>query len=61
MCARSRPRYFAEELYKSMKGAGTDDDTLVRIIVSRAEVDQILFDSLIYFSSFSLSPVAFVD
>ena len=41
MCARSRPRYFAEKLYKSMKGAGTDDDTLIRIIVSRAEVHYI--------------------
>ena len=38
MCVRNRPQYFAERLYKSMKGAGTDDDTLVRVVVSRAEV-----------------------
>ena len=38
MCTRSRPAYFAERLWKSMKGAGTDDDTLVRVIVSRSEV-----------------------
>ena len=38
MCMRSKPAYFAEKLYKSMKGAGTDDDTLIRIIMSRAEV-----------------------
>ncbi len=38
MCMRSRPAYFAEKLYKSMKGAGTDDDTLVRVVVSRSEV-----------------------
>ncbi|CAI7994736.1 Annexin A7 [Geodia barretti] len=39
MCVRSRPAYFAERLYQSMKGAGTDDETLVRVIVSRSEVD----------------------
>ena len=37
-CVRSRPQYFAEKLYHSMKGMGTDDTTLVRIIVSRCEV-----------------------
>jgi annexin A7/11 len=39
MCVRSRPEYFAEALYKSMIGAGTDDATLIRIVVSRSEVD----------------------
>ena len=38
-CVHSRPMYFAEKLYKSMKGAGTDDTTLIRIIVSRCEVN----------------------
>ena len=37
-CVHSRPMYFAEKLYKSMKGAGTDDTTLIRIVVSRCEV-----------------------
>lgn len=39
MCVRGRSAYYAEKLYKSMKGVGTDDSTLVRIIVSRSEVD----------------------
>ncbi|KAI4539837.1 hypothetical protein MG293_010232 [Ovis ammon polii] len=37
--ARDLQGYFADRLYKSMKGAGTDEDTLIDIIVSRAEVD----------------------
>ena len=37
-CVHSRPAYFAEKLYNSMKGVGTDDTTLIRVIVSRCEV-----------------------
>ncbi|XP_054453115.1 annexin A5a [Anoplopoma fimbria] len=40
-CARSVPQFFAEGLYGSMRRAGTDDDTLMRIMVSRSEVDML--------------------
>ncbi|XP_056148271.1 annexin A5a [Lampris incognitus] len=40
-CAQSVPGYFAEALYGSMRRAGTDDETLMRIMVSRSEVDML--------------------
>ncbi|XP_064872947.1 annexin A5-like [Oncorhynchus nerka] len=40
-CARSVPAYFAETLYYSMSGGGTDDQTLIRVMVSRSEVDML--------------------
>ncbi|XP_041799632.1 annexin A5a [Chelmon rostratus] len=40
-CARSVPDFFAECLYKSMRRAGTDDSTLMRIMVSRSEADML--------------------
>lgn len=38
-CVKSVPAYFAERLHASMKGAGTDECTLNRIMVSRSEID----------------------
>uniref|UniRef100_A0A8C2UIM9 Annexin n=1 Tax=Chinchilla lanigera TaxID=34839 RepID=A0A8C2UIM9_CHILA len=38
-CARDLEGYFADRLYKAMKGTGTDEDTLISIIITRAEVD----------------------
>uniref|UniRef100_A0A8C9YCT6 Annexin n=1 Tax=Sander lucioperca TaxID=283035 RepID=A0A8C9YCT6_SANLU len=40
-CIRNTSAYFAERLYKAMKGAGTMDTTLIRIMVSRSEVDML--------------------
>uniref|UniRef100_A0A8C7HHN4 Annexin n=1 Tax=Oncorhynchus kisutch TaxID=8019 RepID=A0A8C7HHN4_ONCKI len=40
-CAKSVPAYFAESLNGSMRRAGTDDQTLMRIMVSRSETDML--------------------
>ncbi|KAM9312732.1 annexin A6 [Gastrophryne carolinensis] len=40
-CIRSIKDYFATRLYKSMKGLGTADNTLIRIMVSRSEIDML--------------------
>ncbi|XP_009068230.1 PREDICTED: annexin A8-like isoform X2 [Acanthisitta chloris] len=38
-CTRNVHCYFAERLYNALKGAGTDNGTLIRVLVSRSEVD----------------------
>ncbi|XP_022541729.2 annexin A5a [Astyanax mexicanus] len=40
-CAKSVPGYFASTLRESMRRAGTDDETLIRIMVSRSEEDML--------------------
>jgi len=41
LSAVNPPAFYAERLYKSMKGMGTDDTTLIRCVVSRAETDMV--------------------
>ncbi|KMT01361.1 hypothetical protein BVRB_9g213750 [Beta vulgaris subsp. vulgaris] len=38
-CAENPGIYFAKVLRKAMKGLGTDDTTLIRVIVTRVEID----------------------
>lgn len=38
-CAHHPGKYFAKVLHKAMKGLGTDDSTLIRVIATRAEID----------------------
>lgn len=39
MCIENRAAYFAHELHESMAGMGTRDRALIRLVVSRSEID----------------------
>lgn len=38
-CVQSIPAYYAKEIHKATNGMGTNDNTLIRIVVSRSEID----------------------
>uniref|UniRef100_A0A915ISI8 Annexin n=1 Tax=Romanomermis culicivorax TaxID=13658 RepID=A0A915ISI8_ROMCU len=38
---KNRPAFFAEKAYLAMKGLGTDDRSLIRVVVSRCEKDTV--------------------
>ncbi|CAF0993983.1 unnamed protein product [Adineta steineri] len=38
-CVRDRPSFFAERIHKAVSGLGTKDSTLIRVIVTRSEID----------------------
>ena len=40
-CIKDKPAYFAKTLQKCMKGLGTADSPMIRIIVSRCEADMV--------------------
>ncbi|XP_019619915.1 PREDICTED: annexin A7-like [Branchiostoma belcheri] len=40
-CVRNRPEFFADKIHKCVKGLGTDDHTLIRVIVTRSEYDMV--------------------
>lgn len=39
LCIENRAGYFARELHESMAGMGTRDRALIRLVVSRSEID----------------------
>jgi hypothetical protein len=45
--ARNRPMYYAEQLFQAMKGIGTNNDDLIRLLVTRSEVKKYIINSIL--------------
>jgi len=58
--AQDRVGFFAECLYESMKGVGTDNKTLIRLIVSRSEIDLVQIKSA-FKSKYKKSLESFIE
>ena len=43
--AKNKSAYFARELHEAMAGLGTKDDDLIRLLVTRSEVNKLYFKS----------------
>uniref|UniRef100_A0A2I2ZE85 Annexin n=1 Tax=Gorilla gorilla gorilla TaxID=9595 RepID=A0A2I2ZE85_GORGO len=59
-CIQNKPLYFADWLYYSMKGQGARDKVLIRIIVSRSEVDMLKIRSE-FKRKYGMSPYYYIQ
>lgn len=59
-CVNSRSEFFASQLYRSMKGLGTNDSQLIRVVVTRSEIDMQDIKST-FFSKYGKTLKSFIE